>query len=705
MMIPIKKLKDETTGFYRDKYGNTYSDTIYTFDIETTSLFKINGKYQSFDKSIDDYSNIDKKGCCYHCQFSVNDKVYFFREIKDFENVLKEISNPMLEKFIYIHNLAFETEFLLPILKKYTIIDMIARESRKPISYHIKELNITFRCSFMLTNLSLEKSAEKYTDVRKAKGDLDYSVVRSPLTELTEKEKYYCEMDCVTLFHIIKHFKKQYGHIKLIPYTQTGEMRKAYKNVIPKYHYDYTRKLVPTLEEYKMLNSAFAGGITHGNCLYIKQFINQSMISMDISSSYIVSMLTEKYPTTKFKEIKPNTLKYYNSEDYAILYNVTFTDIKSKMYNHYISFSKCYENVKSVLDNGRVVRADKLSMIITDIDFELIKKCYQIGNITFNKIMVAKKDYLPKYFIEFLLKLYADKTTLKNVDGKEELYMKGKQFLNSTFGACVMNIVQSSVVLDKGVWKCSSDTDDFKLSKLEEQENGYPLFVYSTGVWITAYSRKNLFERLIDNNYELDFDVVYYDTDSLKILNGDKHLHIFEEYNKNIERKLLKMCCHYNIPFSKCKPKDIKGNNHLIGIFEKDGEYIEFCTLGAKRYCYRDKKDSELHITVSGVNKKAVSALKNDIHNFNVNLFFDYDTAQKNISCYNDTQEPFTFTDCDGNEYTNTWDSAIVIYPTTYAMSIDTDFESFINYVNGIRNCEQQNDFDILYKKLNRRKV
>jgi hypothetical protein len=344
-------------------------------------------------------------------------------------------------------------------------------------------------------------------------------------------------------------------------------------------------------------------------------------------------------------------------------------------------------------------------MIITDIDFELIKKCYQIGNITFNKVMVAKKDYLPKYFIEFLLKLYADKTTLKNVEGKEELYMKGKQYLNSTFGASVMNIVQSSVVLDKGIWKCSNDTDDFKLSKLVEQENGFPLFVYSTGVWITAYSRKNLFERLIDNNYELDFDVVYYDTDSLKILNGDKHLHIFEEYNKNIERKLLKMCCHYCIPFSKCKPKDIKGNEHLIGIFEKDGEYTEFCTLGAKRYCYRDKKDGELHITVSGVNKKAVSALKNDIHNFNVNLFFDYDTAQKNISCYNDTQEPFTFTDCDGNEYTNTWDSAIVIYPTTYAMSIDTDFECFINYVNGIRNCEQQNDFDILYKKLNRRKV
>ena len=707
MMYPLKEFKDvEKIKKYVDKKGNIYSDDIYTFDIETTSMFLINGKYQAFDKSITDYSGIEKKGCCYHCQFSVNDKVYYFREIAEFENVLKAISNKFVEKIIYIHNLAFETEWLLPILKKYTIIDMIARESRKPISYHIKELNITFRCSFMLTNLSLEKSAEKYTNVKKAKGDLDYSIIRSPLTKLTEVEKYYCEMDCICVYEIIKYFRKEYGHIKLIPYTQTGEMRRAYKKVVPKYHYNYVRQLVPDLDEYNMLVKAFAGGITHGNILYIKEFINEKMVSFDICSSYIASMLTEKYPVEKLRKIETNMNKYYSSNEYAKLYDLTLKGIKAKMYNHYISFSKCEEYKNIVLDNGRVVKADYIRTTITDVDFEMIKKSYKIEEIIYNEIRVAEKDYLPKYFIEFLLKLYADKTTLKNVDGKEDLYMKGKQFLNSTFGACVMNAVQSSVVLDKGVWKCSVDSDEFKKSKLDEQksEDSYTLFVYSTGVWITAYSRRNLFERLIDNNYELDSDVVYYDTDSLKILNGDKHIHIFEEYNKSISRKLLEMCVHYNIPFSKCKPKDIKGIEHLIGVYEIDGEYSEFCTLGAKRYCYRSLEDNEIHITVSGVNKKAVSALKNDIHNFNTELFFDYDTAMKNISCYNDNQEPFEFIDCFGNKYYNDWNSAIVLYPTTYEMSINPDFEDFINYINGIKGVEEQNDFNVLYKKLNRKR-
>ena len=36
------------------------SDTIYTLDIETTNLFKINGKYRCFDKSIASYKDIEK---------------------------------------------------------------------------------------------------------------------------------------------------------------------------------------------------------------------------------------------------------------------------------------------------------------------------------------------------------------------------------------------------------------------------------------------------------------------------------------------------------------------------------------------------------------------------------------------------------------------------------------------------------------------
>ena len=41
---------------------------------------------------------------------------------------------------------------------------------------YLKMMKNIIRCSYMLTNLSLEKAAEKYTDVRKAVGDLNYNV-------------------------------------------------------------------------------------------------------------------------------------------------------------------------------------------------------------------------------------------------------------------------------------------------------------------------------------------------------------------------------------------------------------------------------------------------------------------------------------------------------------------------------------------------
>lgn len=719
MMYSISDLKDvKPKTVYKDKVGNKHSDTIYTFDIETTSLFFIDGKWRKFDYSIPQksdkkkgiigYDQIKKAGVCYHCQFSVNDTVYYFRDISEFENVLKKISNPFLKKYCFIHNLSFEFQWLVPILKKYTIIDMIAREVRKPIAFTIKELNIEFRCSYMLTNLSLENSAKKYTSVEKAKGDLDYSILRHPLTPLTEKEKYYCEMDCVCLYHIIRYFLKEYKHIKLIPFTQTGEVRRAYKKVVPKTHYDYIRDLIPSLEEYKILRKSFMGGVTHGNALHCDQLLH-NVKSADISSSYPFAMVSEKYPIERFKKIFVNQDNYYDGEKYAKIYVIRFSDIRAKMYNHYISYSHCDNCKGAVLDNGRLVKATSLEMTITDIDYEIIKKSYSFSAETV-EIWVAKKDYLPRYTIEFILNLYVNKTKLKGVTSKdgmvENLYMKSKQQINSIYGANVQDVIQSSCIFVNGQWEQSARTDEFIQYKLDEEKERWGLFWYSCGVWVTAYARKNLFERLIDNNYELDFDVVYYDTDSLKILNMEKHKHIFESYNKQVVNKLWKMCVARNISFSKCEPLDIKGGKHLIGEFDmNDGDYTEFITLGAKRYCYRDRNDKQLHMTVSGVSKKAVESLNDDIRNFNKNTFFDYNDARKNIIGYNDKQPPITFKDCNGVEFTNEWETAIVIYPTTYSMSLDVLFEDFIKFLcRKYLTVEEQNNFIPKYKKLNSKK-
>ena len=58
----------------------------------------------------------------------------------------------------------------------------------------------------------------------------------------------------------------------------------------------------------------------------------------------------------------------------------------------------------------------------------------------------------------------------------------------------------------------------------------------------------------------------------------------------------------------KLEVKDIKGNKHLLGLFEKDAHYKEFITQGAKKYAY--KVDDKIKITVAGVPKKGSKALK-----------------------------------------------------------------------------------------------
>ena len=123
-------------------------------------------------------------------------------------------------------------------------------------------------------------------------------------------------------------------------------------------------------------------------------------------------------------------------------------------------------------------------------------------------------------------------------------------------------------------------------------------------------------------------------------------------------------------------PKDVDGNKRPIGFFEDDGEYIEFKTLGAKKYAYRDKKG--LHITVSGVSKSGVSALNDDINNFHKGFKWGYKESGKLTHVYNNDQCEFTFTDYKGNIQRCDQVHGVVLQPTTYTLGITSEYEALI---------------------------
>lgn len=712
-MQEFQELKDETDVVYKRK-GKRYrptSDTIYTFDIEVSSIYKLDGEWQAFDynRPQQEYSGIEKCAVPYIWMFGVNDKVYYGRHFFDFVKVLKAISDPVVRKVIWVHSLAYEFEFMRVILDHYTIESMVCRDALKPISFVIKELNIQFRCSYMLTNMSLDQASKEYGTVYKRTGTYDYNKLRGESTKLTKNEMLYCEYDCLSLRSVIEHFRNKWGHIVNIPLTSTGEVRKALRDRLDFWYFKNTSwALVPDPDMYLKLMGTFAGGYTHSN------FINTNIVlydvtGYDIASSYPFSLCCERYPVRPFMEYNFDrymTLKKRDS--YAWFFELRIHNVSPNYYNHYISYSKIYNITgKVVTDNGRLVSCENGSfcMWCTDVDLEIIEKCYSIEQIEFIQIYGAYKDYIDKRIIRFILDMYKNKTELKGVKEKETLYKQSKAYINSIYGMSVTNALKNSASYGIGDKDYDEDYKEVKWRKLKiddsdpKQRKRFDKFVektlngqkksysnmiyYATGLWVTSYSRRNVFLTAlkIGNGRGTKFtddQECYIDTDSIKFL-GD-HTEIFQEYNRRVIEKYKAVIKHYpEFTLDDFMPRDPDGIKHPIGFFEFDGKYKEAVFLGAKKYAYRDAKG--LHITCAGVAKSGVKALNDDIRNFHKGFVFDYHNSGKLTHIYLDNQEPIEFTDYKGKKQYSDLKYGVVLQPTTYTVGITAEYEALFTSI------------------------
>lgn len=226
-------------------------------------------------------------------------------------------------------------------------------------------------------------------------------------------------------------------------------------------------------------------------------------------------------------------------------------------------------------------------------------------------------------------------------------------------------------------------------SSIEKDNNKHSRFLYYPwGLYVTAYCRRAIFKAII----ACGEDYVYSDTDSVKFRNYEKHKKFFDQYNKQVEKRLKYALNQQNIPFEYATPKTIKGEVKMLGIFEFEGVARRFKTLGAKRYLYEDR-DGELHLTVSGVNKKiAVPYLldkygDNDavFKQFKDGLFFPAGASGKQTHTYIDTERTGTIEDYQGNVYEYHEKTGIHLEPAEYKLSIHGDFNNYlISLMKGI---------------------
>lgn len=674
----IYNILDEVKFVSKGKYK--LSNVPSVFDIETTSFYVDNEKHATM----------------YAWVLGINGKCMIGRTWGEFlhsiDVIINEYKISLKKRFvIYIHNLSYEFQFIRHYFEWEKVFCL---KDRKPI-YALTKDGIEFRCSYLLSGYSLEKLGENLTKykVDKKVGDLDYSLKRHSTTPLTNKELGYILNDGLVVMAHIQEEIERLGNISKIPLTKTGYVRNLCRNNCIKHDKSYKyKKLIKNLQltpqSYKQLKRVFTGGFTHANINYVDKIIN-NVSSFDFTSSYPAVMIAEKFPMSIPHKTIINSRKEFNYylNNYCCVFSCTFYNISSCVeYENYISLSKCNMIENEVVNNGRIVEADKLNIILTEQDFFIIQEMYEwdyfeIGDFTF-----FFKDYLPKDFINTILTLYKDKTELKDVEGKEVEYMVSKSMLNALFGMAVTDICRDEIIYNKD-WSIEKVNIN---EAIEEYNNDKKRFLYyAWGVWITAYAKRNLFTGIT----EFKNDYIYSDTDSIKVVNKDNHIEYINKYNEDITKKIEGCLKHYDIDIDLARPKNKKGIEKPLGVWEYEGTYDRFKTLGAKRYI--TEKDKKLSITIAGVSKKDGLRYLLNKYKTNTGVFeafkeglyfpatYDNNGVEENGSgklchTYIDYEQQGYMVDYTGKvgEYHEL--SSVHLENTDYTMSLDADFIKLI---------------------------
>lgn len=628
-----------------------------------------------------------------------NEDIVYGRTWDEFTSALndvKEVLNVDLDNrlVIYIHNLGYEFQF---ISKYFEWENVFAVSERKPINA-LTKCGIEFRDSYILSGYSLEDTAKNIVKhkVEKLTGSLDYEVVRHSSTHLTDEELSYCENDIKVVTAYIDEQIDIYQTIGKIPMTNTGRVRnyvtKNCYNTVSKSGrkrstFKQYRKIMDDLTldatTYTQLKRGFMGGFTHANANYVDETL-ADVSSIDLTSSYPSVMLSERFPMSRFKPItiKDESELFIYSKKYALLFDVKFTGLRSIItQDSYLSSSKCIKVENPTINNGRVSHADELVTTITNVDFDIISKVYEWDSISIANAKFAHLGYLPKPILESVLKLYQDKTELKGVEGHETEYLLSKGMLNSVYGMCVTDIVKGQTSIDSdGSWFNKSADLDEKLDQYNKSKKR--VLYYPWGLWITAYARRNLWTGIM----ALGDDYVYSDTDSLKFKNYEKHTDYIEWFNNLMTTKIEVVCEQNRLDKSLVYPKTKTGEVKPLGVWEFEGTFNRFKTLGAKRYM--DEQNGNVTITVSGLSKQqAVSYMMRRCNDdldevfkmFNENLYIPAEETGKNTHSYIDKPMSRTIKDYNGVEQLVESLSGVHLEKTSFTIERNRIFEEFLS--------------------------
>lgn len=715
-----KNWKTVTTRKNRKTY--TYYNHAITFDIETSNCTKKftdeTGKEQE-----------EKFAFMYVWMMDIDGLLIVGRKWDEWISLCGMIAEVLhLNDFqriaVYVHNLSFEFQF---IRKLFNWENIFSLDTRKP-ARALTTWGIEFRCSYILSGYALANIGSKLTrhKTQKMTGDLDYALIRNSKTPLTETEWGYNIMDVVVLHDYIEEKIEDDGDITKIPMTKTGYIRQLMsKNCLPKgkagnQYRALMKKLTIGYEEYYMLKKLFAGGFTHASYHNVGKTL-EYVGSYDETSEYPSVAVSKYFPMSKGQYIaKPEWAQFQHLlKTKCCGFNIKIEPLKLKTGapDSPISLSKCWDVQEPEDNNGRLIAAKSVTTTMTELDFATFLDYYDVSretSIIVWDLYVYDRGYLPREVIHTIMDLYQKKTELKDVAGQEIEYMASKENINSCYGMMVMDPIQELILCNGEEWleridKKSQEWKEYVLDSIDKYNSSTKrCLFYPWGIWITAHARRNLFNLI----KEMGHDYVYSDTDSGKALNIDKIKPYIEKDNRRIMQEMAMSAKHNGLPFSMYTPKTIEGKEKPMGVWDFEGVYKLFKTLGAKRYM--TLKGDVFSITVSGVNKskccprlleaKGIPYHKDKkglhIDNLDENMqkvrkifdeFADGWTADEEasgrlISTYIDDETEEYITDYLGNTEIMREKSSLNLTASTYTMSLK---EGYLEYCDKLNELEK----------------
>lgn len=650
------------------KERQKYLNIVTAFDIETTALTEI-------DQAI-----------MYIWQWQFGDAYTVigrtWEQFTEFTQRLAQLMKEKVSLVVYVHNLSYEFQFLRGI---YTFdpLEVFAVKSRRVLKCTMLEKHLEFRCSYLHSNMSLAEYTKKMgAEHGKLSGkEYDYSKRRFPWTQLTPEEMQYTINDVLGLVEALTIEMQHDGdNLYTIPLTSTGYVRRDAKKAMRQVSFGFVKNQMPDYHIYEMCREAFRGGNTHANRYYAGQVLHD-VKSADRSSSYPDVQCNCKFPVSEFYHAGPmeyaDLIRLIKVRKKAVLMRVSFTNIRLTVSTWgcpYLSRDKCRHTVNGLYDNGRILSADYLETTITDIDFRIILEEYTFDDLTAFDVAHARYGRLPAPLVKTTIEYYIAKTTLKNVPGEEIFYMKSKNKLNSIYGMMAQDPVKQSIEFIEAAPNGGFIEKNDNPEEILNEHNRKAFLCYQWGVWVTAWARYRLEEgiRLAGDNF------VYCDTDSVKYL-GDID---WTAYNKQREKDSTQSGAHATDP---------QGEEHYMGVYEFEGSYMEFSTLGAKKYCYREKPGKPLKVTIAGVNKAEGGPeleAAGGIAAFAPGFIFR--KAGGTESIYNDHPSIEVY-QVEGHTLPIT--ANVLIQDSTYTLGITAEYERLLGVSNLEYRGDNENDF------------